>query len=372
MYLNQVSPTPHFLTISSTITQITMNDYPLFCLGNPLLDIQATADQELLDKYELKSNDAILAEEKHLPIYHDLTTKYTAKFLAGGAAQNAARGAQYVLPPKSVVYVGCVGKDKSADLLTEACSTREGVRTEYRVDPEHPTGRCGVVITGHNRSMVTDLAAANHYKLEHLKSPDIWGLVEKAKVYYVGGFHLTVCVPAILALAEHAASEDKIFTMNLSAPFLPQFFKEQLDSVAPYWDYLIGNESEALAYAQSHGIETENITDIAKELAKLPKKNTNRPRVIVITQGTDPTIVVTSTANGEPKVQSFPVHKIEEADIVDTNGAGDAFAGGFLGGLVQGKSLETCVDMGQWLASWGIRELGPGYPAEKKQYSALH
>lgn len=46
----------------------------------------------------------------------------------------------------------------------------------------------------------------------------------------------------------------------------------------------------------------------------------------------------------------------------------DAFAGGFIAGLVQGKPLETQVDMGQWLASWGIRQLGPAYPAEKKVY----
>jgi adenosine kinase len=47
----------------------------------------------------------------------------------------------------------------------------------------------------------------------------------------------------------------QIFSMNLSAPFLPQFFKEQLDSCAPYWDYLIGNEAEALAYAESHDLK---------------------------------------------------------------------------------------------------------------------
>lgn len=58
--------------------------------------------------------------------------------------------------------------------------------------------------------MCTDLAAANHYKLEHLKQPEIWSLVENAKVYYVGGYHLTVCVPAILALAEEAAAKDKV------------------------------------------------------------------------------------------------------------------------------------------------------------------
>jgi len=216
--------------------------------------------------------------------------------------------------------------------------------------------------------MVTDLAAANHYKLEHLKSPEVWSYVENAKIYYVGGYHLTVCVPAILALGEHAAETNKIFTMNLSAPFLPQSFKEQLDSVAPYWDYLIGNESEALAYSESHGLGTEDITAIAQSIAGLPKKNSSRPRTVVITQGTDPTIVVTGGPN--PIVEVYPVRPIEAKDIVDTNGAGDAFAGGFLAGLVQSKELKTAIDMGQWLASWGIREPGPAYPSGKKVYGA--
>ena len=39
----------------------------------------------------------------------------------------------------------------------------------------------------------------------------------------------------------------------------------------------------------------------------------------------------------------------------------DAFAGGFLSGIVEGKSLEECVDRGQWLAALGLRELGPSY-----------
>ena len=84
------------------------------------------------------------------------------------------------------------------------------MRTEYRYDDEAPTGRCGVVITGHHRSLCTDLAAANLYKLEHLRQPEIWELVKGAKVFYVGGYHLTVCPPAALALAEEAAAEDKV------------------------------------------------------------------------------------------------------------------------------------------------------------------
>jgi sugar/nucleoside kinase (ribokinase family) len=47
----------------------------------------------------------------------------------------------------------------------------------------------------------------------------------------------------------------QVFAMNLSAPFLPTLFKEQMDSVVPYCDYLIGNESEALAYSESHNLK---------------------------------------------------------------------------------------------------------------------
>ena len=45
------------------------NQYQLFVMGNPLLDMQVTNGEELLKKYDLKANDAILAEEKHKPMY---------------------------------------------------------------------------------------------------------------------------------------------------------------------------------------------------------------------------------------------------------------------------------------------------------------
>jgi adenosine kinase len=144
-----------------------------------------------------------------MELYEDLIQNHDAKLIAGGAAQNTARGAQYILPPDSVVFVGCVGKDKYGETLKETCA-KAGLRVEYRYDEEQPTGRCGVVITGHSRSMCTDLAAANCYKVDHLKSEPIWKLVEQAKVFYVGGYHLTVSVDAVMALAEEAAAKNKV------------------------------------------------------------------------------------------------------------------------------------------------------------------
>ncbi|KAI1168541.1 Ribokinase-like protein [Nemania serpens] len=103
---------------------------------------------------------------------------------------NTARGAQYLLPANSVVYLGGVGDDKYAAILRDAVK-QVGLRVEYRVDPKTPTGRCGVVITDDNRSLCTDLAAANLYDVDHLRSPEIWALAENADFYYVGGYHFT-------------------------------------------------------------------------------------------------------------------------------------------------------------------------------------
>lgn len=110
--------------------------------------------------------------------------------------------------------------------------------------------------------------------------------------------------------------------LSLSAPFIPQFFKDQLDSVIPYTDYLLGNETEAISYSESHGWGTTDIVEIAKKLATLPKKNASRPRVAIITQGTLPTVTAVAKENGEIEVKEFKVREIPKDRINDTNGAG--------------------------------------------------
>lgn len=169
--------------------------------------------------------------------------------------------------------------------------------------------------------MCTHLAAANDYKLSHLQSPEIWKLVQQAKVYYVGGYHLTVCPEAALKLAKEAAEKNKVFVLSLSAPFIPTVFKSQVDETAPYWDYVIGNETEARSWASAHDDvkEKEEVKAIARVLADLPKENKARKRVVVVTQGTEETVVA---VQGEQGVRTFKVREVGKEEINDTNGAG--------------------------------------------------
>lgn len=66
----------------------------LLGMCNPLLDMSATVDQDLLERYNLKCNDAILAGEEHMLLYKELVDEYKVEYIAGGAAQNSLRVAQ--------------------------------------------------------------------------------------------------------------------------------------------------------------------------------------------------------------------------------------------------------------------------------------
>ena len=76
---------------------------------------------------------------------------------------------------------------------------------------------------------------------------------------------------------------------------------------------------------------------------------------MIITRGADSTAVVSSAEPDLPKVHS--VRKMADDEIVDTNGAGDAFAGGFMGALVLGKTVDEAVEIGHKMGAMNLREV---------------
>ncbi|XP_059168408.1 uncharacterized protein LOC131950318 isoform X2 [Physella acuta] len=329
--------------------------------GNPLLDISVQTDTEYLNKYDLKADNAILAEDKHKPMYAELVEKYKdVEFVPGGATLNVMRVAQKLLKvPKATSFLGCIAHDKFGEILTKAAQDA-GVNVKFQYTDKEPTGTCAVICTDKNRSLVANLAAANCFTEDHLDDPDIWATVESAKYFYFAGFPLTVCPAAMLRIAKHAAQNNKVVSMNMSAPFLCNFFKDPMLQLLPYTDYWFGNESECLAFAEANKLETTNIEEIAKKIAGWDKVNKSTPRTVVITQGKDPAISVV-----DGKVKEYPVILINQEDIVDSNGAGDAFVGGFLAKLVEGGSLDECVASGHQVANLILQSTGCTFPENK-------
>jgi len=325
-------------------------------VGNPLLDISAKVTEDLLKKYDLKPGDAILAQPKHLPLYEELVKNYKVEYTAGGAAQNSIRASQWMLQiPKATGYIGCIGHDDFGKKLKEAAE-KDGVTTHYLVDDKLPTGTCAVCIVDTERSLCANLGAAEAYKKSHFESAEIQATVKKAQLYYSTGFFLTHSPDVLVALGEIAAQQNKPFVFNLAAPFIIEFFWERVAAVLPFVDVVICNEDEALCLGKTQKWGND-FNEIAKKLSDLPKKNSSRHRMVIFTRGSKETVVFV-----DGKHMSFPVPKIPKDQIVDTNGAGDSFVGGFLSQYVQGKPLEVCVKAGHYCASEVIRRSGCTFP----------
>lgn len=113
--------------------------------------------------------------------------------------------------------------------------------------------------------------------------------------------------------------------MNLSAPFLCDFYKTPMLAALPYVDILFGNEAEADSFAKVNNFQTTDRKEIALKIHQMEKVNKKRQRVVVITQGVDNILIAKDNT-----VTEFPAIKLPEEKVVDTNGAGDAFVGGTL------------------------------------------
>jgi len=327
-------------------------------MGNPLLDISAEVDAALLEKYELKAGDAILAEAKHQPLFGEMAAQPNVQYIAGGATQNSIRVAQWMLQtPGATAYMGCVGKDEDGAKLRKACE-QDGVTVAYMEDESTPTGVCATLITGIERSLCTNLNAANNYKASHCQQAEHWKLVQEAKIVYSAGFFATVS-PEAIKLASREKANSGLYCMNLSAPFLMQVppFKAVFVETLPYVDYLFGNETEARTWAETEGWETTDVDFIATRLSLVPSAKSAK-RTVVITQGCEDTVVA---INGH--VKKYPVIVLPKEKLVDTNGAGDSYVGGFLAALSKGLAMAECCKAGAYAASVIVQRSGCTFPA---------
>merc|ERR1711920_188513 len=97
----------------------------------------------------------------------------------------------------------------------------------------------------------------------------------------------------------------------------------------------------------------------ATRLSLIPSAKEGAKRTVVVTQGKDPTIVVVNGHVTEHAITALPKKK-----LVDTNGAGDAYVGGFLAGLSKGLSVAECCKVGAYSASVIVQHSGCTFPAK--------
>jgi len=324
-------------------------------MGNPLLDISAHVPDELVAKYKVNKGEAVLAEEAHMPVYDELVKDFEVDYVAGGATHNSVRVAKWMMQDGGEAsYMGCIAADEFGKQL-QANAEKDGVKAAFKMDESAGTGTCAVLVTPDSeRTLIANLSAANNYTMDHFEAAEQQATAQAANVIYSAGFFLTVCPDAMVKAATIAKDTGAKYCMNLSAPFLMQVppLYANMQKVLPLCDFIFGNETEAATFAEVNAFGTTDIKEIAAKIQAMPGKD---GKIVVITQGADPTVIADGAS-----VTEYPVIKCD--NLVDTNGAGDAFVGGMLAGLAQGKSMAECVALGNYASNVIIQRSGCTFP----------
>lgn len=328
-------------------------------LGNPLLDISAVTPLAFLEKYGLRLNNAVLAGPEHRELYEEMMKTFPCAFLAGGATQNSIRTAAWALrEPGAVAYFGAVGTDDYANRLRAALDSAQ-VTNYYQSTPEHPTGTCACLVSGKERSLVANLGASIHFQVSHLQAH--MQALQGARVIYTSGYFFTSSPQSAVLAAQYAGEHGLTFGTNLAAEFIVETCKDTLDAVLPYTELVFGNDSELRKYGQIHGMQDLSLVALAQALADLPQ-SIPRPRKVIITCGSEPTIVATTH---QPALK-YPVPVIDSSLIVDTNGAGDSFVGAFLAEWVKDSDIARCIAAGNYTAGEVIQREGCVLPDQPR------
>ena len=262
-------------------------------------------------------------------------------YVGGGSAANTAAWLTRVA--ETAVFVGAIGDDPAGQAQVESLH-RLGVDVRFRVDRTRPTGTCLVLVapTG-ERTMVPD-PGANLALLEHDVPVD----------EFRPGDHLHVSGYALLrdsrdaglhALTTASAAGMSVSVGAASSAPLGQLGAEAFLRMLPEGVLLFANEREAGVLVG----EDAGAVDLARHLAR----PLARPaRQVVVTGGSG----IAAWSDGET-VATMAAEPLDRPEL-DTTGAGDAFAAGYLAASARGASPEVCLRDGHALAGAACRTTG--------------
>ncbi|MCP3054088.1 adenosine kinase [Aurantimonas marianensis] len=315
-----------------------MTDYDVLTIGNAIVDIIARADDGFLDREAIQKGGMTLIDTERAE--HLYGVMGPGIEMSGGSAGNTIAG--LVSLGGTGAYVGKVSNDQLGEIFAHDIRAL-GVHYATRpLDGHPPTARSMILVTPDGqRSMNTYLGACVELGPEDIDA----AVVAAAKVTYFEGYLWDPprAKQAIVEAARIAHDNGREVAMTLSDAFCVHRYRDEfLDLMrSGTVDIVFANESEALSLYE--------VNDLGTALDQLAK---DTKRFCAVTRSEKGCIVV----DGDQRV-SVPALAI--ADVVDTTGAGDLFASGFLRGYTMGLDHEKCAKLGVAAAGHIIGQIGP-------------
>jgi sugar/nucleoside kinase (ribokinase family) len=319
-----------------TDTAAQAGELDVLCVGNSIVDVLAQTDDATLEKLDMvKGTMALIDADQAEALYAQMSAAIET---SGGSAGNTAAGLASL--NAKCAFIGRVSDDQLGDIFThDIRSIGVDYATPAATDGP-PTARCLILITPDaQRTMNTFLGASVNLGPEDIDED----LVARAKVTYLEGYlwDRDAAKAAFLRAAGLAAAKDRLVSLSLSDPFCVDRHRESFrEFVTNHVDILFANEDEITSLYQ-----VESFDDALQHVRA-------DCRIAALTRSEKGSVVV--SGDEVHVVDAEPVDS-----VVDTTGAGDQFAAGFLSGFTQGKDLATCARIGGIAASEVIAHVGP-------------
>lgn len=312
--------------------------YHVYGIGNALVDKEFEVTEEFLAEQGIeKGMMTLLEDETHITLLNTLKSTFGLKARSGGGS--AANSIVAISQFGGKTFYACkVGNDEQGQFYAQNLQ-EAGVNTKLQDTPtEGSTGKCMVMITPDaERTMNTFLGITADFSENELHFDEL----AQSEYLYIEGYLVTSDISRAAAIkARQVAKENNVKTaMTFSDPSMVTYFKEGLKEMfADGVDILFCNEEEALTFTDTKTLE-EAIKALSPKVGKL-----------VITQG----------AEGASIIHQGETTKIagQKAEAIDTNGAGDMFAGAFLYGVTHGLTDEQAGKLANSAAAKVVATFG--------------
>lgn len=316
-----------------------MTTYDLTTIGNALVDVLAPATDEFIDGqavHGMQRGGMTLIDERRAVELYGLMNPGTE--MSGGSAGNTIAG--FASFGGKGAYIGKIAMDQLGDVFRHDLKAQGVHFSTTPLAVGAATGRCLILVTPDgSRTMNTYLGAATELGQDDVDA----AIVQNSRVTYLEGylFDKEEAKKAFRLAAKIAHDAGQRVSLTLSDSFCVDRHRDDfLDLVKNHVDILFANEAEIMSLYQVGSFDEAAAAVKGQcEIAAL----TRSEKGSVIIAGDD---IVTVAAE--------PVTK-----VIDTTGAGDQYAAGFLYGFTQGMDLAACGRLGSLAAGEVIGHMGP-------------
>ena len=329
--------------------------YDVMAIGNALVDHEYVLSDAALEETELTKGNMTLVgieEQQQLLAYFKLANIAPSKQAGGGSAANAMYA--FASLGGKPFYACRVGDDDQGAFYLRDLHEAGVATSDKSIHEDGVTGSCVVAVTEDGeRTMQTYLGTSSDIAADNV---DFDALTQADWLYLEGYLAMSESIqPAMTQLRQQAGIHNAKIAVSFADPAVVKFAKDGLLNI-------LGNKV-AVIFCNSE--EAKLFTD-KKQVKAAARTLLEHCQTAVVTDGANGAVIA-HQSNDEAEIEIYEIATPVVANVVDTNGAGDNYAGAFLYGLSQQYSLPECGRLASEISAQVIQQFGPRLASQDYQ-----